>query len=150
MAAPLFLLAVVTIATIVHNFASDFVWDKFDTEAVEKTFSSHIFWHAFSYIFPLLPLCFYLIGKGLDASSAMTFLTTILILLMALLSSGLSASSMSFLLKSNQRQRIDGEWHSSIADSTSKTSLRNGWIHNVVGIFITFLWWFTLYRFYRN
>lgn len=145
MANPLFLLAVVTIATIVQNFLGDFVWQAFHPDADDKTMTQHLFWHTFSYIFPLLPLCLILIGQGLGVEKTMYLFAVLMVLMMTLLATGLSASSASFMRHAKESKRVDGEWQTPLIQTVSATAVRRAKMHNISGFLIALMWWYTIF-----
>lgn len=140
------LLAVVTVATIIHNFLGDFVWQAFHPDADEKTMSQHLFWHTFSYVFPLAPLCLILIGQGLGVEKMMQLLAILTVLLMTLLATGLAASSTSFMRHAKESKRVDGEWQTPLIETVSLTTVKKAKLHNLTGLVIALLWWYTLFR----
>ncbi|MBC8437964.1 MAG: hypothetical protein H8D82_01695 [Euryarchaeota archaeon] len=147
MISPLAQLTIVTIATIISNFTSERIWQAFHPEPDEKTVSSHVFWHTFSYAFPLIPLAMILIGKGIGQATAITFLANIIIFLLAILAIGVSTSSISFLRKAKVSQRIDGEWKTPLAESVPDSTMKLAWGNTIIMSIIAILWIYTFIRF---
>ncbi|HIK79294.1 MAG TPA: hypothetical protein EYG04_07875 [Candidatus Poseidoniales archaeon] len=125
-----------------------FVWRHEDTTTKmdERTLFDQAFWFSFSYLMPFLPSLFALLGPlGIDKihQNFARITTAILVLLMAVIMTGISLSTLAWMRKdkSDEDRHVSSEINHHLLGREERRHLY--WTTGLSGL-VALLWWIIL------